>query len=297
MTQSFKRPRIDGEYVPVYRPAPDIFPGPDSERFRAGLLYDDWVPNDHTILKGADNRWHAFGITHPAPPPGAGPHEAEWLSFHAATPAGTLPQHLRDGAWKDLPKVLSPADRVGERYENQAPYIIQREGLYYMIYGPTPLRLATSPDLLTWTPQGALFVEERGARDPCVLYWEGTYILVYVTEHSILARTSSDLKVWSQNPVEIFRMRRPGDPESPVLLRHDGAFYLFWCIWDATHGDYDHRTFVFRSENPLDFRDASLVSEIDAHAPEVFIGENNGWYISSAEWPHRGVSIARLIWE
>ena len=38
---------------------------------------------------GPDGRWHAFGITHPAVAAGEpNPHEAEWLLFHAAAPAG-----------------------------------------------------------------------------------------------------------------------------------------------------------------------------------------------------------------
>ncbi len=290
-------PRLAGPYVPVYRPRPDVYPGPDSEHFRTGETYADWVPNDHFLLKGPDGRWHAFGITHPEPPPShENTHEAEWLSFHAAAPAGALKAHLRDGAWEDLRKILPPDERPGEIRENHAPYIVERDGLYHMIYGPNPLRLATSPDLGTWTPQGPLFDQDGGSRDPCVMEWEGRYILVYVTGNAVFSRTSADLLTWSDSPVEVFRMTRPGDPESPVLLRHDGAFYLFWCIYDGTHGPYDHRTFVYRSDDPLDFHGREPVAELDAHAPEAFRDEDGDWFLSSAEWPYRGVSIAPLAW-
>lgn len=51
-----------------------------------------------------------------------------------------------------------------------------------------------------------------------------------------------------------------------------------------------------RSEDPLRF-DGRPVARLEAHAPEVFRDEDGQWYISSAEWPARGVSIAKLAWE
>jgi len=290
-------PRIAGPYVHVYHPQPDVFPGPDSTHFRAGQRYPDWVPNDHHVVKGPDGRWHAFGITHPAPPEGGEIHDGEWLAFHAAAPPGTLKQHLRDDAWEDLPKVLPPLERPGEPREHHAPFIVERDGLFHMIYGPNPMRLATSTDLWTWTPEGTLFSEAHGLRDPCVLLLDGRCIIIYVTGNSLLTRTSTDLRTWSAEPVEVFRMTRPGDPESPVLLLCDGLFYLFWCIYDGTHGPYDHRTFVFRSGSPFDFTGRGPIAEVPAHAPEVIVDEDGDWYLSSAEWPHRGVSVAPLAWE
>jgi beta-fructofuranosidase len=169
-----------------------------------------------------------------------------------------------------------------------------------MIYGPNPLRLATSTNLYDWKAAGVLFQQEGGARDPNVVCHGGRYILAYVTRNSILARTSQDLRHWSTEPVEIFRMRRTGDPESPSIVEHDAQFYLFWCLWDAAdavNGAYDHQTFVYRSSDPLDFKEAPCVEELKAHAPEVFQDESGDWFISSVEWPSRGMSIAPLAWE
>jgi len=290
------RPRLVDPFVTVYRPQPDVFPGPDSESFVAGQRYEDWVPNDHTIVKGPDGRWHAFGITHPAPPAGAGVHEAEWMAFHAAAGPGALGENLRDGAWEDLPKVLAPASRPDERKELYAPFVIERDGVYHMIYGPTDMRLATSTDLFDWTPQGALFTQDGGARDPCVLLHDGRYIIVYVAHHTVFARTSPDLRQWDAEPVEIFRMTRPGTPESPVLIERDGSFYLLWCIYDGTNGSYDNRTFVYRSDDALSFIDAAQVSAFEAHAPEVVQDTDGEWFVSSVEWPRRGMSLAMLEW-
>ena len=299
-------PAINVPYVRVYVPGEDIFPGPDSAHFRAGQSYKDWVPNDHAIIKGPDRRWHALGITHPKPPNynppqyGKGVHEAEWLLFHAVSPEGNFKKHLKNNSWRDSRKVLAPRDRPGEIKECHAPFIVRKDGLYYMIYGPSPLRLATSADLYDWKPVGPLFSQKGGARDPSVLFHDGRYILCYVTGNAILARTSSDLRKWSADAVEIFRMRRGGAPESPSIVKRDGQFYLFYCLWDAddeVNGAYDNRTFVFRSTNPLGFKAAPCVAELRAHAPEVFQDEDGDWFISSVEWPHRGVSVATLVWK
>ena len=98
-----------------------------------------------------------------------------------------------------------------------------------MIYGPTPIRMATSADLYDWKPGGTLFAQTSGARDPSVLFHDGRYIVFYVTGNAVLARTSADLRKWSADAAEVFRMRRGGDPESPSVVERDGQFYLFWC--------------------------------------------------------------------
>lgn len=284
-------PRIAGDYETVYRPGGDVFPGPDSRHLKAGQWYEHWVPNDHCFVKGVDDRWHMFGITHPATPPGPESiHEGEWQAFHAVS------DRLSGSQWHDLPKVLPPAARPGERSELYAPFVVERSGVYHMFYGPGEMRLATSRDLLHWIPMGAVFTQEGGARDPCVLWHEDRYWMVYVAGASIFARHSADLRYWSETPVEIFRMRRKGAPESPVLLAREGAFYLFWCLYDGECGPYDNRTFVYRSSHFSRAVTWELVGQLEAHAPEIVRDDDGLWYVSSVEWPSRGVSIARLEW-
>ncbi|MFC1596516.1 family 43 glycosylhydrolase [Planctomycetota bacterium] len=299
--QAFKTPKIEGEYVAVYRPAGDRFAGPDTTELKAGQWYADWVPNDHAILKGPDGRWHAFGITHPLTSTDR-VHEGEFQSFHAVAPIGSLKEVLRDGVWKDFPKVLPPSERPGEILPNHAPSIVEKDGLYHMIYGPSPIRLATSPDLMKWTPKGVLFHERSGARDPSVMLWEGTYYMVFCTEDRVGIRTSKDLVDWSESRA-LLRMKAGVAPESPSMVRFEGSFYLFVCgwngIWDRkmVEGAYQHQTYVYRSDDPLSFDGAREVARVESHAPEVFQGEDGTWYISSVEWPQRGVSIARLRWQ
>jgi hypothetical protein len=172
-------PAINGPYVRVHAPGEDVLPGPDSPNFKTGQSYKEWVPNDHAIIKGRDHCWHAIGITHPKPPdfdpPRHGPavHEAEWLFFHALSPGGRLKENLKDGSWRDAKELLTPRERPGENKLCYAPVIVAKDHHFHMIYGPNPMRLATSADLFDWKPCGPLFSDEASARDPNILFHDG----------------------------------------------------------------------------------------------------------------------------
>ena len=163
-----------------------------------------------------------------------------------------------------------------------------------MFYGPCEMRLAVSRDLFHWTPQGMCFEQEGSARDPWIAEIGGLAHMVYVAGNSVWMRTSSDLRAWSE-PREIFPMRRPGAPESPMLVEHEGSCYLFWTIHDGKNSPYDDRTFVFRSEDPWDFRQAEEIALLRVHAPEL-VKDGGQWFITSVERPRRGLSAARLEW-
>ena len=296
-------PIIVGDWVHVYRPAADIFPGPDSPRFNTGERYPDWQVNDHAIIKGPDGRWHAFGITHPAVAKGEpNPHEAEWFLFHAAAPVGPLKQHWVAGRWLDQPKILSPAERRKEIREIHSPFILPHDGQYWMFYGYSPIRYATSTDLWSWQPRGELFRQEGSARDPSVMQHDGLFYMSYTSRQSVLVRTSRDLLHWSE-PTTVFSLApgETGGAESPTLLALHGGFYLIWCRWDAELSKqlvtYQDRSFVYFSTDPLNFRDRAPIAEIQGHAPEFFQDEDGDWWISSAERPFRGVSIAPIKWK
>jgi len=296
-------PRIHGEWVHIYEPKADTFPGPDSQRFNAGHRYERWQVNDHAILKGPDGRWHAFGITHPAVAAGEpDPHEAEWLLFHAAAPEGPLKQHCMRGCWQDQAKVLPPAERPHEVRAIHSPFIVHHAGEYWMFYGSSPIRYAVSRDLWTWQPRGELFREEGSARDPSVMLHEGLFYMAYTARQSVRVRTSRDLLHWSE-PSTVFSLAagETGGPESPTLLALHGRFYLLWCRWDAklrnADSTYQDRSFVYVSDTPLNFRDRGPVAEITGHAPELFQDEDGDWWISSAERPFTGLSLAPVRWE
>ena len=171
-------PRQANEYVWIYKPAGDHFFGPDTKHLKEGQWYDEWVPNDHTLVKDENGKWHIMGITHPlveSNPIREGIHEGEFASFHAISSAASFKETLKEHHYSDLPRILPPKERPAEPLANHAPYIVKKDGLYYMIYGPSPLRLAVSSDLSKWDLKGNLFHESDGARDPSLLSHNGTY--------------------------------------------------------------------------------------------------------------------------
>jgi beta-fructofuranosidase len=293
-------PRIDGPYVHIYKPGGDIFPGPDTATLKAGQYYEEWVPNDHCVIKDSDGQWHAFGITHPRTDFDE-VHAGESQSFHAVAPKGNLKDVLIEGAWKDQPKVLPVSTRPDEIEAHHAPYIVRQEGLYRMLYGPTPLRSALSQDLYDWEPQGVLLDAPAG-RDPSVIVWDGAYHIMVCGQNEVLMARSQDL-VTCTAARRILNMPDGIAPESPSIVRYNGNFYLFVCGWDGKwdrqdlNGAYQHLTYVYQSDDPYVFDAEREVARLDAHAPEIVQDEEGNWYISSAQWPYRGVSIAPLVWE
>ena len=296
-----KSPRIVSDYVNVYQPRGDVFQGPSTPSLTAGQFYQEWVANDHCFVKDDDGFWHSFGITHPY----SGlddVHEGENVSFHAVAPKGPLKEVLRECAWKDKPKVLSHSERPGDIPAHHAPTVTRKDNVYYMIWGPgAPLRYATSSDLYHWNYQGRLLDTPDG-RDPSLLLFDGTYYLVTCGGNSVNMAVSQDLQTWQKQPPIITRTDKV-DMESPTLLRYNGTFYLFVCgwnnVWDKKDiaGAYQHITYVYQSDNPMQFDHEKILTTLNAHAPEIFQDEDGDWYISSVEWPSRGVSIARLAWE
>ncbi len=299
-SQTVPVPHRSGEYVNVYKPAGDVFPGPDEGELVAGKFYREWVPNDHCFVRDENGVWHVFGITHPRTSL-ENVHLGENLLFHATAPRGTLREVLKPGLWTDRAKVLPPAERPDEIRAIHAPTIVRHDGRYVMIYGPTPMRSAVSNDLFHWKPTGPLEGAPPG-RDPGILRDGDVYYMVVCGDGAVSAATSRDLRNWTPRG-RILEMPEGVDPESPFLVRYRDAYYLFVCGWNGVwdrkdlQGAYQHVTYVYRSTDPLHFDRDDLLTTLDAHAPEVFQDEAGDWFISSVEWPYRGVSIAPLEWK
>jgi hypothetical protein len=60
---------------------------------------------------------------------------------------------------------------------------------------------------------------------------------------------------------------------------------------------YDYRTYVYASETPTNFHNRSPMAGLAAHAPEIVQGEKGDYFISSADYPQRGINLARLVWK
>lgn len=290
-------PRILGEYVNVYAPRGDVYQGPPTTNLKHGTFYEEWIPNDHTFIKSRDGTWHAFGITGPY----AGKvHEAEFQSFHIRSPFPTLEKSLMSKSWIEEPKVLGAPDRPDEDRRLYAPCVIEKDALYFMFYGPEEIRCAVSSDLYHWRPQGTIISCQEYENDPMIVKVDSEYYL-YTLHHpaGICCRRSRDLLTWSTETLAYEHSLQQANCESPFLVARDGRFYLFWTLWDwaGSHGPYDYRTHVLTSDDPERFRQADLVATLHAHAPEVLQDDDGDWFISSAEYPHRGINLTRLAWK
>lgn len=304
-----KIPYIAGDYIHVYQPQPDVYHGENTTFFRNGERYDNWICNDFSVIHSGTD-WHMIGITHPAPPwftslqadmenQKYDVHEAEWQLFHAVSNHATLKESLVPGGFHQAPQILPSPERPNERHEIWAPICWSRGQQYYLIYAPNPMRLAISDDLYNWNLQGPVFFSEMdSSRDPNIMEKDGIYTLVYIMGNSLYVRESTDLRHFSEPRVLIARNDN-ASMESPILKYIDGWYYLMYCIYDPNdrvNGSYDYRTYVHAARTLDGLSIDSPITNLRAHAPEIFQDEDGDWYIASAEWPNRGVSIAPLKW-
>ena len=299
--QSVKVPYQKNEYVHVYSPTGKIFQGPDVKYFKEGEYYEKWLANDHTIIKGKDGKWHMFGLIFPNPENVKQIHNGGSQSFHAVSSTPLFKESFVHNGWECKDQVLT------RNVTNHSPYIVEKDGLYYMIYGNSTVVLATSKDLYNWNFEGELFKDDsekmRDLRDPNVIKVGDTYYLSHCVENGVAMRSSKDLRNWSASKV-VFRPEEY-DPESPSVIFYDGRYYLFVCVWNKhkmllqkVDNAFPQITNVYVSdkvEGP--YEESSLVATLNGHAPEIFQDEDGDWYISSAQYPYRGVSIDRLFWK
>jgi len=288
-------PKLAERLVNIYKPQPDVYTRatvrtPDGNfAYTQGMTYPDWRTNDHTFIKDDKNRWHCFGITKPWIA-GDNSHAGEGLCFHALAPEGPFAQSIRFQSWRDMPKIS-----VGDC--GWAPMAV-KIGQEYSLIG-SHLGRAASKDLYNWTDQGKLNAK-GGNRDPSIFYWRDTYYLLRCSNNGIVLVTSTDFINWT-DPVVIYKpVKESYHTESPFLVENGGLFYLFWCLWDTadlTTSGYTPRTYVHCSESPTDFLGKPVLAEFTVHAAEIIRDEAGQWFMSSADFPHRGISVAPLVWE
>ena len=261
--------------------------------------------NDHSILKGADGRWHLFGITSLVEKDFS---ENERYFVHAATPSLDQPM-------VELGKVCDNGVRAW------APAVIGHDSRYYMFYGPSPTRFATSDELGHWMENSIYFHGaplDAAHRDHFVLrISEGRWLMYATGIHRrlgvISVFESGDLVNWTflryalTTPPEAPLQPPWGATESPFVLERDGLFYLFMTYTDCSIENY-HDTVVFVSSDPTDFgayaggdRGEKFCTRLHAHAPEI-LQSGDDTFITTCGWrgwgaPIEGaVAIAALEW-
>jgi arabinan endo-1,5-alpha-L-arabinosidase len=258
---------------------------------------EPWYFNDHTIVRGRDGLWHVFAITHADPG-----NPGDERSFgHATSPT------LTARPWTKQAAALVVDESVGEQVL-WAPHVIEHEGTYYMFYtsGGAPerfaMRLATSPDLWTWSRVGTLFEDGVDARDPFVTRVGAQWVMYYTAtsepaggNHVIAYRTSDDLMgPWGERQIaytDALMGTHGGNTESPQLIQRPEGYYLFLSV---RNGYVSTETFF--SNDPFHFEPVPLKHEIKAHAAELVEDLDGSWHISHCGWGQGGLYLAPLDW-
>lgn len=281
----------------------------------------EWYVNDHCLVRGADGRWHLFGIIGPKPP---NPLRNELQFFHAV---GDSP--LAAG-WDELPYALV-ADPASER-SIWAPAVWPvdattpagptngglAEGESAMLYAAMPrdhswgranrgkmqLALSRDGDMVEWSRHEAnpVYLAPGDGRDPYIFRHDGRF-LVYTTRtvneadqrSAVGVRTSPDLRHFSGPRiahVQPYAAANAGDAESPVVIERGGWYYLFVCRAASAY----RLTSVYASRDPLSFPIEGHVADLAVHAAEVVRLEGDRWVITDCGWDLDGVYAAELGW-
>ncbi len=262
--------------------------------------------NDHSLIRAHDGGWHILGITRDGPEAMA---DRERYFTH-----GRGEQLICPGGFEEVNIVCDNGVRAW------APAVVSDGKRYYMYYGPSPLRFATSDELSHWMENPVYLVDaplDACHRDSMVLRMDDGAWLMYATGICdgfgvISVFRSEDLVTWrflqyalrTHGPAAL---KPPwGATESPFVVHRDGLYYLFITYTDCSLDNY-HNTLVFASADPTDFGeyigegDETVLARLHAHAPEI-VQDAGRWYITTCGWRgmdtpiEGGVAIAELAW-
>jgi hypothetical protein len=227
-------------------------------------------------------------------------------------------QNLTDSLWTPRGIVMEADTTVGERPGGlQAPHVIVKDDVYYMIYGGwDQLCLARSDDGKQFTR----VINDRGtteiftgpydnSRDAMTVTIDGRYHCYYTghligetTEEikaAIFCRTSTDLRNWSDasmvsggGSVADLDNWYGGDAECPHVVNIGDQYILFRNI---RYGE-NSLNVQYCSPDPLNFgvnTDSLMVGQLEIAAPEV-IEHQGQYYIASLKTSLDGIKMARL---
>lgn len=264
--------------------------------------------NDHSVVKAHDGSWHLFGITSH----GGGPAMERY--FVHAVGDSLIPE----GGMEERGRVIDNGTRAW------APGVIEKDGKYYMFYGPSPTKLDVSEDLGEWMGYEVKMIGNPVMschRDHFVMKLNDTTYLMYVVGvrdgySAVSVLVSNDLLEWR---FVDYCLKSEGNAplnppwgafESPYVVEYKGLYYLFVTYTDCSMETYQD-TLVFVSPNPFDFGtytgdnfDELVLTKLHSHAGEVlFDPDTQKYYLTACGWDgfhtpvDGGVGIAELTWE
>jgi beta-fructofuranosidase len=260
---------------------------------------EPWCINDHTFVRGPDQKWHLFGITHVLP--------LDFFKDPGKQLLHATADSLTQVPWKKQPFAIS-ADPVGYgEWLLWAPHVVRHRGIYYMFVcvgnkegHQYKIHLLTSRDLWHWerSPANPLVTDGFDGRDPNVVRIGLQWIMYYTAtlkpeggNHIVASVTSKDLQHWNERRVVFMHPRQGtfgGPTESPFVVRRGKSYYLFACDGGTIN--------VYVSKDPFHWEIKDQAGKINAHASELVRDIDGKWFISHAGWEHGGLSLAPLIW-
>ncbi len=303
---SHSTPAITGNWIHIFDPNESRFPDRQARSTRG-----KWYTKDHAIVRGPDGSWHGYGIIGYKRAGLPWPWKIEKQLFHITSP------QLAAGCWQEHPYALHADPGAGERF-TWAPHAIVNGKEWVMFYAVGNLRplsyllpsvgnihVAFSTNGFDWTryPENPVVMDWGYARDPMVLFHDGTYYLYYTTSRgdndfhsSVAVRKSKDLRAWSGRKIVHVQPHAKGwfagNAESPFVVHKDGLFYLFVCV--ALDGY--NLTRVYWSRSPEAFPVSQHACDLQSHASEVIVDEHGSWFITNTGWDKKGLFIAPLRW-
>lgn len=258
--------------------------------------------NDHTIYRDHQGTWHLAGITGFSGRP-----TKEKYFVHAVSDRLDTPM-------KEQGKIMDHGTLAW------APCVVEHGGDYYMFYGPSPTKLAVSPDSVEWFGQELTMANLPPMachRDHFVLKLSDRRWLLYATgihnrKSSICCLESTDLLTWQFRGFALTSgPDAPLNPswgalESPYVVHDFDGYYLFTTYTDCSRETY-HDTLVFFSEDPFNFgcyngpSQPGPITTLRAHAPEI-LRDGEEWKITTCGWRRSSftggaVKIASLQWK
>ncbi len=230
-------------------------------------------------------------------------------------------QNITDTMWRPLGIMMEADTTLGEiKGGLQAPHVIQKDGIYYMLYGGwAQICLAKSPDgkqferIINEGGTTAIFTGPMyNTRDAMTIKVNQKYY-TYYTGHlaidttdgikaAIFCRTSDDLFSWSE-PTMVSAGGSPadmdnwygGDAECPFVVPIENKYILFRNVRYGTN----NLNFQYCSDNPLNFgvnTDSLMVGSLPVAAPEI-VNYNGEYYIFALKESLDGIRAAKIRFE
>lgn len=227
-------------------------------------------------------------------------------------------RNLTDSIWTPKGIMMEADTLLGERFGGlQAPHVIQKDGIYIMIYGGwDQLCMATSTDGKNFTR----VINDKGtteiftgpfnnSRDAMTIkigdlyhcYYSG-HIIGETSEKitaAIFCRTSPDLRSWSEatmvcggGSVADRDSWGGGDAECPFVVNIHDKYILFRNV------EYGKKNLnvQYCSSDPLNFgidTDSLMVNRFELAAPEI-INHEGQYYIAALKSTLDGIKLATL---